>query len=104
MSRDKEGRPERTDGATMPRLEGHVDLPTQTGEAIMKPTPVGVDIAKNVFQVHHVDEETGEIVNKPIKRAKFLEFFANREPCLIGMEACGGAHHWARQLTKMGTR
>ncbi|MEX3941142.1 IS110 family transposase [Paraburkholderia sp. BR10937] len=63
---------------------------------------VGVDIAKNVFQVHYVDQETGEIVNKPIKRAKFLEHFANRAPCLIGMEACGGAHHWARKLTNMG--
>jgi transposase len=52
--------------------------------------------------VHYVDQETGEIVNKPIKRAKFLAHFANRTPCLIGMEACGGAHHWARQLTKMG--
>ena len=64
--------------------------------------PVGIDIAKSVFQVHYVDQETGEIVNRPIKRAKFLEFFANRAPCLIGMEACGGAHHWARQLTRMG--
>ena len=68
----------------------------------MNRTAVGVDIAKNVFQLHYIDPATGEIVNKPIKRAKFLEFFANREPCLIGMEACGGAHHWARQLTKMG--
>ena len=41
-------------------------------------------------------------MNKPIRRGKFLEFFANRAACLIGMEACGGAHHWARQLTKMG--
>ena len=65
-------------------------------------TAVGVDIAKNVFQVHYIDQETGEIVNQPIKRAKFLEHFANRVPCLIGIEACGGAHHWARQLTKMG--
>src|SRR5471032_602069 len=54
------------------------------------------------MQVHYVDEETGEVVNKPIKRAQFLEHFANRAPCLIGMEACGSAHHWARQLTKMG--
>ncbi|BCG04744.1 IS110 family transposase (plasmid) [Paraburkholderia sp. PGU19] len=68
----------------------------------MKLTPVGIDIAKSVFQVHYVDQETGEIVNRPIKRAKFLEYFANRAPCLIGMEACGGAHHWARQLAKMG--
>ena len=65
-------------------------------------TVIGVDIAKNVFQVHFVDSETGEIVNKPIKRAAFLAFFVNRQPCLIGMEACGGAHHWARQLRQLG--
>ncbi|MEI6003462.1 IS110 family transposase [Paraburkholderia bengalensis] len=68
----------------------------------MKLMPVGVDIAKNLFQVHYVDQETGQVVNKAIKRSKFLEHFANRAPCLIGMEACGGAHHWARQLEKMG--
>jgi transposase len=63
---------------------------------------VGVDIAKHVFQVHYVEPETGEIVNRPIKRAQFLEYFANRARCFIGMEACSGAHHWARQLAKMG--
>jgi transposase len=68
----------------------------------MKLTAVGIDIAKNIFQVHHVDEETGEIVSKPIKRAKFQAYFANRAPCLIGMEACGRAHHWARQLMALG--
>jgi transposase len=68
----------------------------------MKLTPVGIDIAKHVFQVHYVEVETGEIVNKAIKRARFLEYFANRSACLIGMEACGGAQHWARQLTQMG--
>jgi transposase len=68
----------------------------------MDRTAVGVDIAKNVFQVHYVDQATGEIVNKSIKRAKFLEFFANRASCMIGMEACGGAHHWARRLVMMG--
>lgn len=64
--------------------------------------PIGVDVAKNVFQVHHVDAETGEIVNKSIKRAGFLAYFANRSPCLIGMEACGGVQHWARELIKLG--
>ncbi|AJY38087.1 IS110 family transposase (plasmid) [Burkholderia humptydooensis] len=68
----------------------------------MNSMAVGVDIAKNVFQVHYVDQGSGEIVNKPIKRAKFLEHFANRARCLIGMEACGGAHHWARELTRLG--
>lgn len=65
-------------------------------------TPVGIDIAKLVFQVHHLDENTGKTVSKAIKRAGFLQYFANRSPCLIGMEACGGAQHWARELTKQG--
>lgn len=62
----------------------------------------GVDVAKLVFQVHTVDQETGEVISKQLKRAKFLEYFANRASCLIGMEACGGARHWARRLKSMG--
>jgi transposase len=65
-------------------------------------TVVGVDIAKRVFQLHWIDQETGEIVSLQIKREKFLEHFANRAPCRIGMEACGGSQHWARKLTGMG--
>jgi len=75
-----------------------------TGEFEMKRTTVGVDIAKSVFQLHWVDADTGEIVNKQLKRAVFLEHFANREPCLIGMEACGGSQHWARRLTRWAIR
>lgn len=63
---------------------------------------VGLDIAKQVFQLHTVDMDTGEIVNVQIKRAKVIEHFANRQPCLIAIEACGGAHHWARELTGLG--
>ena len=68
----------------------------------MKHTVYGVDVAKRVFQLHWVELETGEIVSKQIKRADFLAHFANRSACLIGMEACGGAQHWARRLTEMG--
>lgn len=68
----------------------------------MKYIPVGVDIAKHLIQVHFVDEHTGEIVDKQIKRDAFLTYFSNREPCLIGMEACGGSQHWARELHKLG--
>lgn len=57
----------------------------------MNYTTVGVDIAKTVFQLHWVDADTGEIVSRQLKRAQFLEHFANRTACLIGMEACGGA-------------
>jgi hypothetical protein len=70
----------------------------RTGMTIMEHTIVGVDIAKNVMQVHWVDPDSGEIVKKPVKRAVFLEYFANRPPCLIGMESCGGSQHWARRL------
>ena len=65
-------------------------------------TVVGIDIAKRVFQLHWIDEESGEVVSLQLKRDKFLEHFVNRQPCLIGMECCGGSQHWARQLTKMG--
>jgi transposase len=68
----------------------------------MKTTVVGVDIAKRVFQLHWVEPETGEIVTLQLKREKFLEHFANRASCVIGMEACGGSQHWARSLQKLG--
>jgi len=63
---------------------------------------VGLDIAKSVFHLYTLDMQTGEIINMQLKRAKVLEHFANHAPCLIGMEACGSAHHWARQLTGLG--
>ncbi len=63
---------------------------------------VGVDIAKRVFQLHWIDVETGEIMSVQLKREKLLEHFANRAGCLIGMEACGGAQHWARKLIELG--
>jgi transposase len=63
---------------------------------------VGLDIAKLVFQLHTVDMQTGEIVYVQLKRAKVLEHFANKLPCLIGIEACGGARHWAREFIALG--
>ena len=65
-------------------------------------TVVGVDTAKRVFQLYWVDMETGEIMGLKLTRAKFLEHFANRVSCLIGMEACGGSQHWARRLRDLG--
>ena len=65
-------------------------------------TVVGVDTAKWVFQLHWVDMETGEIVDLRLMRAKFLEHFANRVPCLVAMEACGGSQHWARRIRELG--
>ena len=63
---------------------------------------IGLDIAKNVFQLHSVDAATGEIQRRQLKRPKMAEFFANRQPSLVAIEACGGAHHWARTLLAMG--
>jgi transposase len=68
----------------------------------MKRSVIGVDIAKRVFQVHWVETDTGEMKSVQLKRERFLEHFANRAACLIGMEACGGSQHWARELSKLG--
>ena len=65
---------------------------------------IAMDIAKNVLQLHLVDCETGEIERRRLRRGKVVEFFASRSPSLVAMEACGGAHHWARTLAKLGHR
>ena len=62
----------------------------------MKITTIGIDLAKNVFQVHGADARGKAVVKKALKRAQMVPYFANLPPCLIGMEACGSAHHWAR--------
>jgi hypothetical protein len=63
---------------------------------------VGLDLAKDVFQVHGISENGRVIFNKAIKRAKLLAFFETLPPCVIGMEACGSSHHWGRTLRKLG--
>ena len=68
----------------------------------MKVITVGIDLAKAVFAVHGVDGRGKTVFRKSLKRTQVLMFFANLEPCLIGMEATGRAHHWARQLTALG--
>jgi len=64
----------------------------------MKITTVGIDLAKNVFQVHGVDERGKVVLRRQLRREQMVEFFVRLPPCLIGMEACGSAHHWARVL------
>ncbi len=68
----------------------------------MKITTIGLDLAKHVFQVHGVDSRGKPVLRKQLKRSQMLPFFANLEPCLVGMEACGGAHYWARKLEALG--
>ncbi len=68
----------------------------------MKITTVGIDLAKNVFQVHAVDERGRAVLRRQLRRDQLAAFFVNLPPCLIGMEACASAHHWARTLQKFG--
>jgi transposase len=68
----------------------------------MKITTVGIDLAKNVFQVHGVDAQGKAVLKKQLKRDQMAMFFSNLPPCLIGMEACSSAHYWARKLQGFG--
>ena len=68
----------------------------------MQLTTIGIDLAKNVFQVHAVDASGAKVFNKSVKRANLADFIARQQPCLIGMEACSGAHHWARKFQRFG--
>jgi transposase len=68
----------------------------------MQITTIGLDIAKNVFQVHGIGAAERVVVRKQLRRSQVLAFFKALQPCLIGMEACATAHYWARELTKLG--
>jgi len=68
----------------------------------MKITTIGIDLAKNVFQVHGVDERGHLVLRKQIRRDQLAAFMVNLPPCLVGMEACGSAHHWARKFQDFG--
>ena len=68
----------------------------------MQITTIGLDIAKNVFQVHGIDAAEKVVVRKQLRRGQVLAFFKALPPCLIGMEACATSHYWARELTKLG--
>jgi transposase len=63
---------------------------------------IGIDIAKNVFQIHGVDETGGGVVRRQLRRRQVLPFFHRLPACLVGMEACASSHHWAREIGKLG--
>ena len=65
-------------------------------------TIIGLDLAKSVFQVHGVSADGTAVLRRQLRRGQVLAFFARLDPCLIGMEACSGAHHWARELAALG--
>src|ERR1700760_3208836 len=68
----------------------------------MQITTVGLDLAKRVFQVHGVDASGEVVIRKALRRSQMLPFFAKLPPCLVGIEACGTSHYWARELIKLG--
>ncbi|WP_343889783.1 IS110 family transposase, partial [Sphingomonas oligophenolica] len=63
---------------------------------------IGLDIAKQVFHAHGADASGRQLFSRRIVRRKVLEFFADQPPCLVALEACGGSHHWARELMRLG--
>ena len=68
----------------------------------MEITTIGLDLAKNVFQIHGVDATGQVVVRKSLRWSQMLPFFAKLPPCLVGIEACGTSHHWGRELIKLG--
>lgn len=74
----------------------------QPGRATMSITCIGLDLAKSVFQVHGIDINGGAVIRRRLARSQLLPFFARLQPALIGMEACSSAHHWARELMRLG--
>jgi transposase len=68
----------------------------------MQVSTIGLDLAKNVFQVHGIDANEKVVVRKQLRRSQLIAFFKALPPCLVGMEACATAHHWARELRKLG--
>ena len=65
-------------------------------------TTIGLDLAKNVFQVHGVDAAGKTVMRRQVRRSDVLRFFSELPSCLVGMEACGTAHHWAREIAALG--
>ncbi len=63
---------------------------------------VGLDLAKNVFQVHGADASGRAVLRKKLRRDQVLAFFCQLEPCVVAMEACGGAHFWGREIGRLG--
>lgn len=68
----------------------------------MEISTIGIDLAKESFQIHAVDERGKTVIKKKLKRKEMMTFFANLKPCLIGIEACSSSHYWARKLDSMG--
>ena len=75
---------------------------TKFSEKLASVTRIGLDLAKNVFQIHGVDAAGNVVVTRKLRRGVVLEFFGQLPRCLVAMEACGSAHHWGREISALG--
>lgn len=89
-------------GIDVPKWKRCLNHFNRVKASTMNVTTVGIDLAKNVFQLHGVNKHGKAVLRKQLRRHQMAEFFANLPPCLVGMEACGSAHHWARKLQHLG--
>ena len=95
----------KTDGVDGPRRHHRAKataVAQSQGGHPMQISTVGIDLAKRVFQIHGVDQDGNVVLRKQLRRAQVLGFFAKLPPCLVGMEACGTSHHWAREIATLG--
>ncbi len=90
------------DGIKVPKTWSFTGNATQRGPSAMEVSTIGFDTAKNVFQVHGVDSSGQVAVRRQLRRADVLKFFTKLPPCLVGLEACGAAHYWAREIAALG--
>ena len=86
----------------MPELKCVVINYDQEGEVMDNVTTVGIDLAKNVFSLHGVNQRGRAVLRKTVSRIKLAALVAQLPPCLIGLEACSGAHEWARRFSALG--
>src|SRR5947208_15063239 len=70
--------------------------------SVMQIATIGVDLAKHVFQLHGVGPDGAVVLSQKMRRLQMIAFFAKLPPCLVGMEACGTAHYWAREIRALG--
>jgi transposase len=83
-------------------LTGQLSSVAVRGGTSMKITTIGLDIAKQVFQIHAADAEGRVVLRKRLRRNQLAAFFANLPPCVVGLEACCGAHYWSRVFSRFG--
>src|SRR6202008_2487940 len=81
---------------------GDVESTRQREPSMRKISTIGLDLAKNVFQIHGIDASGAVVLRRALERAAVEKFFAQLPPCLVGREPCGSAHHWARTIGRYG--